>query len=77
MYHHILNPETGYPYEGSLLQATVISRSSADGDALSTCCFALGLEDGSALIERLEDVQAVFVTGDDRLHYVGYEDPEK
>ena len=53
-------------------QATVITDSSADGDALSTCCFALGLEEGSALIESLKDVQAVFVTEDYRLHYVGY-----
>ena len=72
LYHHILNPETGYPYANHLLQATVITGSSADGDALSTCCFALGLEEGSALIESLEDVQAVFVTEDYRLHYVGY-----
>ncbi len=73
LYHHILNPETGYPYTNRLLQATVITDSSADGDALSTCCFALGLEEGSALVESLEDVQAVFVTEDYRLHYVGYE----
>lgn len=72
LYHHILNPETGYPYANELLQATVITDSSADGDALSTCCFALGLEEGSALIESLKDVQAVFVTEDYRLHYVGY-----
>lgn len=72
LYHHILNPVTGYPYVNQLLQATVITDSSADGDALSTCCFALGLEEGSALIESLKDVQAVFVTEDYRLHYVGY-----
>ncbi|MCI8767496.1 FAD:protein FMN transferase [Schaedlerella sp.] len=72
LYHHILNPETGYPYANQLLQATVITDSSADGDALSTCCFALGLEEGSALIESLKNVQAIFVTEDYRLHYVGY-----
>lgn len=72
LYHHILNPETGCPYENNLLQVTIISDTSADGDALSTCCFALGLEEGSALIESLDNVQAVFVTDDYRLHYVGY-----
>ncbi len=71
LYHHILNPETGYPYDNNLLQATIISDSSADGDALSTCCFALGLEEGSALIEGLDHIQAIFVTDDYRLHYVG------
>lgn len=72
LYHHILNPETGYPYDNNLLQATIITDSSADGDALSTCCFALGLEDGSALIKSLNDVQAIFVTKDYQLHYIGY-----
>lgn len=74
IYHHILNPETGYPYSNNLLQATIISDSSMDGDALSTCCYALGLEDGSALIECLDNVQAVFVTEDYQLYYVGYND---
>lgn len=73
LYHHILDPETGYPYANSLLQATVITDSSADGDALSTCCFALGLEEGIALAESLGDVQAVFVTDDYSLHYAGYQ----
>lgn len=74
IYHHILNPETGYPYSNNLLQATIISDRSMDGDALSTCCFALGLNDGSTLIESLDHVQAIFVTEDYQLHYVGYED---
>lgn len=72
IYHHILNPETGYPYNNNLLQVTIISDRSMDGDALSTCCFALGLKDGSTLIESLDNVQAIFVTDDYQLHYIGY-----
>ena len=45
-YHHLLNPRTGYPYENGLVQVTIISRDSVDGDGLSTTCFALGIEDG-------------------------------
>ena len=71
IYHHILNPDTGYPYENNLLQVTIISDQSVDGDALSTCCFALGLKDGSKLIESLDNVQAIFVTNDYELHYAG------
>lgn len=68
IYHHILNPFTGYPYETSLQQVTIISDISVDGDALSTTCFALGLENGTKLIESLDDVKAIFVTDDGKIH---------
>lgn len=35
-YHHILDPRTGYPYENGLIQVTIISKESVDGDGLST-----------------------------------------
>ena len=62
IYHHILDPSTGYPYENGLLSVTILCPSSADGDALSTTCFSLGLEQGMALVEELEDTEAVFIT---------------
>lgn len=68
-YHHILNPRTGYPYDNSLLAVTIISDESVDGDGLSTTCFALGLEEGMKLINSLPDVEAVFITEDNELHY--------
>lgn len=69
LYHHILNPATGYPYETSLVSVTIISDKSVDGDGLSTTCFALGLEKGMELINSLPDVHAVFITEDYQLHY--------
>ena len=39
-----------------------------DGDALSTTCFALGLEEGMNLIENTKDTEAIFVTNDGRTH---------
>lgn len=68
-YHHILNPETGYPYDNSLIAVTIISDNSVDGDGLSTSCFALGLEKGMELINSMPDVHAVFITNDYELHY--------
>ena len=67
-YHHILNPATGYPYENGLLSVTILCENSADGDGLSTACFSLGLDEGMALIERLPDTEAVFLTDDYRFH---------
>lgn len=67
-YHHILDVSTGYPYENNLLGVTIITDESVDGDALSTTCFSLGLEDGMALIESLPDAEAIFITDDYELH---------
>ena len=69
LYHHILNPHDGYPVQNKLLGVTILSESSMMGDALSTTCFVLGLDEGMALIESLEDVEAVFITEDYVLHY--------
>lgn len=62
--HHILDTKTGYPCETGLLGVTILSDKSVDGDALSTACFALGIEKGRALIESIDGVEALFVTED-------------
>lgn len=67
-YHHILDPSTGYPYQNDLISVTIVSDSSADGDALSTICFSLGLDKGMELINSMEGVSALFITKDYQLH---------
>lgn len=69
LYHHILDPSTGYPCENNLLSVTILSEHSVDGDALSTTCFSLGLSDGMTLIDSLDEVYAIFVTDDYQIHY--------
>lgn len=69
LYHHLLDTTTGYPLENELISVTIISPLSLDGDALSTTCFALGLKDGMEYLEKLEDVDAIFVDKDGALHY--------
>lgn len=64
LYHHILNTRTGYPVENNLYQVTIISKSSMDGDALSTTVFALGARDGMELVENTKDTEAIFVMED-------------
>ena len=68
LYHHILNPATGFPYENNLYGVSIICKNSVDGDGLSTTCFSLGLEKGMELIENLPDTEAVFITNDYKLH---------
>ncbi|MFD1402422.1 FAD:protein FMN transferase [Robinsoniella peoriensis] len=68
IYHHILDAKTGYPFQNGLLGVTIISEQSVDGDALSTTCFALGLQKGMELIRSLPDIDAIFITDDYQLH---------
>lgn len=68
-YHHILDPETGYPYDNGLISVTILSESSADGDALSTTCFSLGLERGMELIQSMDGVYGCFIDEDYKIYY--------
>ena len=68
-YHHILDSKTGYPCDTDLLQVTIISPTSGVGDALSTACFALGLEKGLQLINSIDDVYAVFLTANGTMYF--------
>ena len=63
-YHHILDPRTGFPSENEIASVTVISDLSIDGDALTTCCYVLGLEAGMRLIEDQKGIDALIITDD-------------
>ena len=69
LYHHILDPATGYPCQNNLYSVTIVTKSSIMADALSTTCFLLGLKDGMNLINSLDGVEALFITNDYELHY--------
>lgn len=64
IYHHLMNPETGYPFDNNLASVTILSDESIDGDALSTVVFGFGLEDGLEYINNQEDIEAIFITKD-------------
>jgi thiamine biosynthesis lipoprotein len=59
-YHHIIDPRTGRPAQGTR-SVTVVSKTATLADALSTGLFVLGPAAGMALVERLPDVEAVIV----------------
>lgn len=69
IYHHILDPATGYPCKNNLYSVTIITDSSLTADALSTTCFLLGYDRGMKLIDQLDNVDAVFITDDNEIHY--------
>ena len=68
-YHHILDPNTGWPVQNELASVTIFSESSMWGDALATSAFALGIEKGAEMIEGLEGIEAVFIARDRSVTY--------
>ncbi len=67
-YHHLLDTKNGYPIDNGLWSVSIISPNSIDGDALSTLIFAQGLEKGLALIESMDQIDAIFVTNDSKIY---------
>ena len=62
-YHHIIHPDTLMPAEG-YLSVSVVTPSSADGDALSTALFCMTVEEGMALIAAIPNTEASWVLSD-------------
>lgn len=67
IYHHILDSATGYPVENNLYSVTIICDKSEYADALSTGIFSLGLNKGKKLINSLDNVEAIFITNENKI----------
>ena len=67
-YHHIIDRETLMPAEG-YLSVSVVCRSSAEADALSTALFCMPLDKGMALVESLDGVEALWITDGGERHF--------
>lgn len=67
-YHHILDPNDGYPIRNNLQSVTIVTKNSLKADALSTTLFALGLEGGLSLANNDESIEAIFVTKDNKIY---------
>lgn len=68
-YHHIIDPDTLMPAERGFLSVSIICNDSGMGDGLSTALFCMDLEDGMALINSLEGVEAMWVAKDETKYY--------
>lgn len=66
-YHHILDPENGYPVWNGLTSVTVICDSGFYADGLSTACFVLGKEKAEKLLKKY-NAEAIFVDEDKNVY---------
>lgn len=62
IYHHILDPRTGYPLDNELHSVTVISNDSLDGDIYTTLLYGMGVNAGITFLQNQPDIEAIFVT---------------
>ncbi len=60
-YHHLLDPNTGYPAR-KLISVTVVADTVLEADALSTAIFIMGPEKGLTLLENLPGVEGLLIT---------------
>jgi FAD:protein FMN transferase len=69
---HIVDPASGKPLR-TRYTVSVTAKSATDSDALSTTLLLLGPEKGVALVARLKDISAIWVSVDGRRTIAGSE----
>ncbi|MDE8731862.1 FAD:protein FMN transferase [Eubacteriales bacterium DFI.9.88] len=69
LYHHVLNPKTGYPIENNLDAVTIKAGKgqSVDCDILGTVCLMLGMEKSRELLAGMDGIQAAFIDKNDKV----------
>lgn len=61
LYHHIIDPQSGYPAANGLVSVTVVADDATLADGLSTAFFVMGMDKAVNCAQKL-GVEAVFVT---------------
>lgn len=69
LYHHVLNPKTGYPVDNSLNAVVLVGEKgqSMECDVLGTVCLSLGEKKARELLAGTEGIQAAFVDKSDQI----------
>lgn len=76
-YCHIIDPHTNMPPD-FFSSVTVQAKDSGIADALSTALFNMGYEKGLALVEKMQDVEAMWIGKDGEIRYSsGFKADEK
>lgn len=67
-YHHIIKPSTGKSAD-SVQSVTIVGPDAMTTDALSTSVFVMGVDEGLALIEKMDGYDAVIIDSRRKMHY--------
>ena len=66
-YHHIIDPRTGFPAESDVVSATVVSRTSLEGDGYSTSLILMGAEGALQFAAQHPEIDIVLVDAQGRV----------
>lgn len=66
-YHHILNPQTGYPAETEIASLTIVSDLSVDGEIWTTRLFGKRIPEIMGQIEILPGIEGLLITKDGKV----------
>ena len=68
MYHHIIDPKSGYPVDNGTFSTTVICESGARADALSTSIFVMGTDRAKELYKNFDNFEFVILDENDTVY---------
>ena len=68
IYGHIFDPSTGYPVESTVLSVTVIGKSAAVCDALSTALFVMGSDKACEYLKEHTELDAVIICSSEQIY---------
>jgi len=67
-YHHIINPNDGFPANSGLKSVTVVSESGAFADGLSTSFYIMGIEKSTEYWRENDGFDIIMLTDNDELY---------
>lgn len=68
LYHHIIDPKTGYPAENDLASVTIVSESATLADGYSTALFVMGFEKSCDFYRKHKDFDAIFILKNGKIY---------
>ena len=68
MYHHIIDPKSGYPVDNGTYSVTVVCESGARADALSTAIFVMGTDKAKELYKATNDFEFIILDKSDNVY---------
>lgn len=61
IYHHIINPKTGFPADSKIISATVISEDSVMADAFSTALYVMGIDEAIEIYSKCNNLEFILL----------------